>query len=84
MLITGRDSNLWSVIKRQTSQTTSDYEWLLVTTTDYEPDYEWLQVTTSDYEPDYEWLQVTTSQRATTSQTMIKTPQLGVKGIFTS
>ena len=24
------------------------------------PDYEWLQVTTGDYEPDYEWLQATT------------------------
>ena len=29
-----------SVIKRQTSQATSDYERLRVTTTDYEPDYE--------------------------------------------
>ena len=64
-----------------------EYKWLRVTSsdsTDYEPDYEWLQVTTRDYEPDYEWLQVTTSQRATTSQTMIKTLQLGEKGIFTS
>ena len=55
-----------------------DYEWLRVTTTNYEPDYEWLRVTTNDYEPDYEWLQVTTSQRLATSHTMIKMLQLGV------
>ena len=74
----------WSVIKTQTNQTASVYEWLQVTTNDYEPDYEWLQVTTSDYEPDYKWLQVTISQRVTTSQTIIKILQLGVKRIFTS
>ena len=63
-----KDSNLRSVIKRQTSQTASDYEWLPVTTSDYKPDNEWLQATTRDYEwlqarlrvttSDYEWLQV--------------------------
>ena len=46
-----------SVIKRHTSQTTNDYEWLRMTTSDYELDYEWLRVTTSDYE----LLRVTTS-----------------------
>ena len=56
----------------------SEYEWVRVTTTNYEPDYEWLRVTTSDNEPDYEWLQVTTSQRLATSHTMIKMLQLGV------
>ena len=67
-----------SVIKRQTSQTASNYERLRVTTSDNndcEPDYEWLQVTasqtTSDYKPDYEWLQATASNydwlRVTTS-----------------
>ena len=60
-----------SVIKRQKSQTTSDYEWLQATTSDYEQEYEWLWLTTSDYKPlqlttrDYEpvtkWLQVTTN-----------------------
>ena len=48
--------------KKQTSQATSDYERLRVTTT--------------DYEPDYEWLHVTTSQRVTTSQTVIKMPHI--------
>ena len=48
----------------------SDYEWLQVTASDYEPDYK-LQVATSDYEwlqvrlwvtaSDYEWPEVTTS-----------------------
>ena len=52
------DTNLGSVIKRQTSQTTIDYEWLRVTTSDYK----WLKrQTTSDYEPDHELLQVTKS-----------------------
>ena len=41
--------------------TTSDYEWLQLatsqTTGGYEPDYKWLQPTTRDYE----WLQVTTN-----------------------
>ena len=41
--------------------TTSDYEWLRVTATDYKPDCEWLRVTTSDcesssdYESDSDW-----------------------------
>ena len=47
-----------SVIKRQASQTTSDYKWLRaslqVTTSDYESDHEWLRVVTSDYK----WLRV--------------------------
>ena len=60
-----------SVIKRQKSQTASDYEWLHATTSDYEHEYEWLWLTTSDYKPlqpttrDYKlvtkWLQVTTN-----------------------
>ena len=48
-----------SVVKRQKSQTTSDYK-------DFEPVYKWLRVTTSQTTSqatsDYEWLQVTTSQ----------------------
>ena len=59
------DTNLGSVIKRQTSQTAIDYEWLRVTTSDckwlkrqttsdYEPDHELLQVTKSDYKSDYD------------------------------
>ena len=62
---------LRSVIKRQTTQTTSDYEWLQVTTSDCKwlwarlrgtkSDYKQPQVTTSDYKPDYEWLRVTIS-----------------------
>ena len=36
-----------SVIKRQTTQTTSDYEWLQVTTSQTTSDYMWLRVTTS-------------------------------------
>ena len=54
-----------SVIKRQTSQTTSDYEWLqarLRGTTSYnktdKSGYKWLRVTTTDYKPDYEGLRV--------------------------
>ena len=47
-----------SVVKRQKSQTTSDYK-------DFEPVYKWLRVTASDYESDYEsgyeWLRVITS-----------------------
>ena len=65
-----------------------DYKWLRVTTSDSK----WLRMTTSDYEPDYEWLQATARDyerlqarlRVTTSQTMIKMPQLWVKRIFTS
>ena len=41
--------------------TTSNYEWLQLTTSqttgDYEPDYKWLQPTTCEYQ----WLQVTTN-----------------------
>ena len=59
--------------------TTSDYKWLQVTASQTASNYEWLQVITSDYETDYQWLQVTTIQRVTTSQAMIKMPQLGVK-----
>ena len=88
MKIKTKLDHYWKVIKRQTSRTASDYEWLQDTTSDYEPDYEpdyeWLQVTTSDYEPDYEWLQVTTSRQVTTGQAMVKMQQLIVKRIFTS
>ena len=38
-----------------------DYEWLQVTTSDYEPDYEWLQVTTNDYKHLRVKLRMTTS-----------------------
>ena len=50
-----------SVIKRQTSQTASDYERLRVTTSDSNWLRARLRVTTSNYEPDYEWLQATAS-----------------------
>ena len=39
--------------------TTSDYEWLRVTTSGTTSDYEWLRVTTSGTTNDYEWLRVT-------------------------
>ena len=56
-----------SVIKRQTSQTTSDYKWLWVRLQVITSDYEWLQVTTSVYNQlqvttaknEYEWQRVT-------------------------
>ena len=58
-------------MKRQTSQTTSDYEWLRVTTSDCEwlrvrlqvttSDCKWLRQTTSQTTSDYAWLQVTMS-----------------------
>ena len=47
-----------SVIKRQKSQTASDYEWLRVTTSDYKWLRAGVRVTTSHYN----WLRETTSQ----------------------
>ena len=55
------DNYSWSVIKRQMSQTTSDYEWLQVRLKETTCDYKWLRVTTSQATSDYELLQVTVS-----------------------
>ena len=43
-IVYGEKQKIGSVIKRQASQATSDYEWLQITTSDYQSSYEWLQL----------------------------------------
>ena len=43
-IVYGEEQKVGSVIKRQDSQATSEYEWLQITTSNYQSSYEWLQL----------------------------------------